>query len=135
MANTIVGLAEAETLTPQSRTRSSSKSMLRTPSGLVAVVMIIAILVLAVIAPYIWGEKAGAVNSDAALQGVSSAHFAGTDNLGRDLFARILVATRKSVELALLATLISVVAGLLLGTAPAIVGQRLARFVAGAINI
>ena len=45
-------------------------------------------------------------------------HWAGTDNLGRDIFYRVLVATRLSVELALAATAIAVVVGLLLGTAP-----------------
>ena len=44
-------------------------------------------------------------------------HWAGTDNLGRDIFFRVLVATRLSVELALAATAIAVVAGLLLGAA------------------
>ena len=39
-------------------------------------------------------------------------HWAGTDNLGRDIFYRVLVATRLSVVLALAATAIAVVVGL-----------------------
>ena len=51
-------------------------------------------------------------------------HWAGTDNLGRDIFYRVLVATRLSVVLALLATAIAVVVGLVLGTAPFLLGRR-----------
>ena len=45
-----------------------------------------------------------AIDTTSILRGPSAAHWAGTDNLGRDIFFRVLVATRLSVELALLAT-------------------------------
>ncbi len=60
---------------------------------------------------------ASTVHTDQILQGTSSRHWAGTDNLGRDMFYRVLVATRLSVELALLATLIAVGAGMPAGHA------------------
>ena len=47
----------------------------------------------------------------------SAEHWAGTDNLGRDIFYRVLVASRLSIVLALIATVIAVVVGLLLGSA------------------
>ncbi len=47
----------------------------------------------------------------------------------------MLVATRLSVELALLATAIGVVLGLLLGATPALVGRRAGRLVGAAVNI
>src|SRR5262245_35745230 len=59
----------------------------------------------------------------------------GTDNLGRDIFFRVLVATRRSVELALIATAIGVVTGLLLGAAPLLLGARAGRWVTAIVNI
>jgi len=109
--------------------------VLRTPVGLGAGLLLALVLVLAVIAPPLWGDRANAVDTEHILQGPSGAHWAGTDNLGRDLFYRVLVATRLSVELALLATLIAVVAGLLLGTAPLLLGRRSSRFVGAVVNV
>src|SRR4051794_14817584 len=110
-------------------------SVLRTPVGLSAGLLLAVVLVVAVVAPALWGDRAAAVDTDHILQGPSAAHWAGTDNLGRDLFYRVLVATRLSVELALLATAIAVVAGLVLGTAPLLLGRRSGRFVSAVVNV
>jgi peptide/nickel transport system permease protein len=108
---------------------------LRSPLGITAAVLLVAVLVLAVVAPLIWQGRADAVQSAEILQGPSSAHPVGTDLLGRDIFARVLVATRLSVGLALLATAIGVTTGLLLGTAPVLLGRRAGRWIGALINI
>jgi oligopeptide/dipeptide ABC transporter ATP-binding protein len=110
-------------------------AVLRTPVGGCASLGLLAVLVLAVIGPMLWSASANQTDVAAMLRGPSGQHWAGTDNLGRDIVARVLVATRLSVELALLATVISVVAGILLGTAGVIVGRRAARLVAAIVNI
>ena len=69
------------------------------------------------------------------LAGPSAEHWAGTDNLGRDIFSRTLVATRLSVELALAATAIAVVVGLLLGTASYPARPPVGRLVSAGVNI
>ena len=85
--------------------------VLRTPLGLTAAVLVVALLLLALLAPVLWTDRADAVDTDDILAGPSAEHWAGTDNLGRDIFYRVLVATRLSVELALAATVIGVVVG------------------------
>ena len=110
-------------------------SVLRTPLGLAATGLTVAVLVLAVVAPILWTDDANAVDTANILAGPSSDHWAGTDNLGRDIFFRTLVATRLSVELALVATVIAVVVGLVLGTAPFLLGRRSGRVVTAGINI
>ena len=50
--------------------------------------------------------------------GPSAEHWFGTDNLGRDILARVLVATRLSLGLALTATAIGLVVGVILGAMP-----------------
>jgi oligopeptide/dipeptide ABC transporter ATP-binding protein len=110
-------------------------SVLRTPLGLAATVLTVGVLVLAVVAPILWSDEADAVDTGNILAGPSADHWAGTDNLGRDIFFRTLVATRLSVELALAATVIAVVVGLVLGTAAFLLGRRSGRLVNAGINI
>ncbi|MDF1603812.1 dipeptide/oligopeptide/nickel ABC transporter permease/ATP-binding protein [Nocardioides sp. YIM 152315] len=110
-------------------------SVLRTPLGLTASVLSAGVLVLAVLAPILWTDDANAVDTGNILAGPSADHWAGTDNLGRDIFYRTLVATRLSVELALAATAVAVVVGLLLGTASFLLGRRIGRLVNAAVNI
>ena len=110
-------------------------AVLRTPVGAVAGLGIVLVVLLAIFAPILWSQEANTPHVADLLQGPSSEHWVGTDNLGRDIFYRVLVATRLSVELALLATLIAVVAGLLLGTAGVVLGRRADRFLAATVNI
>jgi peptide/nickel transport system permease protein len=110
-------------------------AVLRTPVGAAAGLLLAAVLGLAIVAPLLWTDRANAVDTDHILEGASSAHWVGTDNLGRDLFYRVLVASRLSIELALLATSITVIVGLLLGTASVLVGQRAGRLVTAVVNI
>jgi oligopeptide/dipeptide ABC transporter ATP-binding protein len=113
----------------------SSRGVLRTPLGAGASLLTVAVLALAVLAPLLWGDSAESVDTDNILAGPSGEHWAGTDNLGRDILARTLVATRLSVELALLATAIALAVGLVLGAAPYLLGRRSGRLLSGAVNI
>jgi peptide/nickel transport system permease protein len=117
--------------------RSSGKwiRVLRTPLGATAAVAVLALAVLAVVAPLVWGTAAETVDTSALRAGPSSEHLLGADALGRDVLARVLVATRTSVGLALLATAIGVSVGILFGSLPAVLGQRAGRFVVAVVNI
>jgi len=96
---------------------------LRTPLGAAAAILLAVVLLTAVFAPILWGEQAAVVDTDDILAGPSPEHPIGTDGLGRDLLLRVLVATRLSVSLALVATLVAVTAGLVLGVAPLLLGR------------
>ncbi|MEV4223067.1 dipeptide/oligopeptide/nickel ABC transporter permease/ATP-binding protein [Nonomuraea sp. NPDC049725] len=108
--------------------------MFRTPAAVAGAVLVAAMVVLAVIGPPIWGEAAEHIDAGAILQGSSAAHPLGTDNLGRDLLARVLVAGRYSLLLALAAALIGATAGIVLGALPSVLPARPARLVTGAVN-
>ena len=49
------------------------------------------------------------------LQGMSGAHWFGTDTLGRDVFARVIAGSREIMIVALLATLLGVIGGTVVG--------------------
>jgi len=117
------------------RRREKWLALTRTPVGAVSTVLVLAVLALAILGPVLWGHRASVVDTDAISRGPSDTHWMGTDGLGRDIFYRVLVATRLSVELALLATAIGVVAGTVLGTAPSVLPRWAGRLVAAIVNI
>ncbi|MEU9095853.1 dipeptide/oligopeptide/nickel ABC transporter permease/ATP-binding protein [Streptomyces sp. NPDC048428] len=81
------------------------------------------IALLGIVAPFLWQEEATGLSGAARAHG-SGEHWLGTDALGRDVLARTLVATRLTLEMALAATAIASVAGILLGTVVWVSGRR-----------
>ncbi|MEV4189332.1 peptide ABC transporter ATP-binding protein, partial [Streptosporangium canum] len=110
------------------------RHLLRTPAGLAGTTLVALMVILAIVGPPIWGAEAERIDPAAILQGASAAHPLGTDNLGRDILARVLVAGRLSLFLALLATLIGAIGGTVLGALPSVLPRRAARLVTGTVN-
>jgi peptide/nickel transport system permease protein len=108
---------------------------LRTPVGIAASVGLVVIILLAVFAPVLWSDDAAKLDLLHASQGASRAHPLGTDALGRDILYRLLVATRLTVSLAVLAAGLGALIGIPLGAVPALVGGRIGRLVSGFINL
>jgi oligopeptide/dipeptide ABC transporter ATP-binding protein len=107
----------------------------RTPVGVAAALLMGLVLILVIIAPFVWGERAESIDTTRMLAGPSPEHWAGTDALGRDLVARVLVATRLSVMLALAATVVAVGVGLALGAGPMLLGRPIGSIITGAVNV
>ncbi|WP_030912336.1 dipeptide/oligopeptide/nickel ABC transporter permease/ATP-binding protein [Streptosporangium amethystogenes] len=104
------------------------------PAGLAGLLLVTAFVVLAVIGPPLWATDAARIDAAKILQGTSPGHPLGTDTLGRDILARVLVAGRLSLLLAVAATLIGTVVGIPLGALPAVLPRRAGRFVVGLIG-
>jgi peptide/nickel transport system permease protein len=81
------------------------------------------ILAAALLAPVIARHPPGALDPLHQLQGPSSAHWFGTDELGRDLFSRVLEGGRLTLTIMVAATAISLVLGLLWGALGAQYGR------------
>ena len=104
----------------QSRWRDQMKEIWRrykknkaAVAGLVLLIIIVAIALFAdLIVPY--SKCVEQVGAD-RLQWPSLAHFFGTDELGRDLFARVVHGSRYSLSIGSLTSLIALVAGAILG--------------------
>ena len=80
-------------------------------SALVILLIILAAVLAPVLAPYGEAEQ-DLLNR---LAPPSAAHWLGTDELGRDVFSRILYGSRMSLVIGILPTIISMVVGILLG--------------------
>ncbi|KUF07936.1 dipeptide/oligopeptide/nickel ABC transporter permease/ATP-binding protein [Leucobacter sp. G161] len=108
---------------------------LRSPLGIVAAVSFAALAFLAIFAPIIWGQQAAVTNTSMISQPSSAEHIFGTDGSGRDILLRTLVATRLSVVMALSATAVGIVCGVLLGLLPLVLGGTPGRWLVAGINI
>jgi oligopeptide/dipeptide ABC transporter ATP-binding protein len=106
----------------------------RRPLAAAAAIVLLALVVLAIIAPILWQDGSERSNILDASQTASGKHLFGTDQLGRDLFLRSLVATRLSLLLAVTAAAIGMVIGIPLGILPSVLGGPLRRLVAGFIS-
>lgn len=88
----------------------------RSIKGLIGICLVTLILLIGIFAPMLIApEAATRMNMTARLHPPSTEFLFGTDQLGRDLFARVMLGTRTSLEIALTAVLMSVVIGLPLG--------------------
>jgi oligopeptide/dipeptide ABC transporter ATP-binding protein len=100
------------------------RAFLHSPGGLIGGGVFLALVVLAIIGPSIWGNEASTTNLAQAYQTSSAAHPLGTDSLGRDILARTLSATRLTLELGAAAAAISAIVGFGIGTLVAAMGPR-----------
>jgi len=88
---------------------------LRSPS-FIAGAAITALFILVALVSFVWTPYSYAAQDiPHKLQGLSAAHWFGTDQYGRDVFSQILVGARTSLAVALIAVGVGVVIGLPLG--------------------
>ena len=86
------------------------------PITFFAFLMLFFFLITAIFGPYLVPYDPLETNTKIALQPPSINHLFGTDNLGRDVFSRVIVATRLDLTISVLAVLISFIIGSVLGT-------------------
>jgi oligopeptide/dipeptide ABC transporter ATP-binding protein len=109
---------------PISRRKVFARAFFGSPTGVFGLVIVGLIALLAVIAPMVLNHYATTDNFSATSRGPSWSHLIGTDPLGRDLMARLLVAARLSLEVALAASVIALALGIAVGAAVSLVGPR-----------
>ncbi|EKD41723.1 MAG: hypothetical protein ACD_73C00559G0003, partial [uncultured bacterium] len=74
---------------------------------IISVLYLLTLLTLAMLPRLITSYEANFTNSDSLLQTPNASHLLGTDELGRDLLARILQGAKYSLGITLMATVIS----------------------------
>lgn len=88
---------------------------LRDPGGVFGVVVVGALILIALLAPLIARADPYEIGADFPLARPSGAHFFGTDDLGRDVFARVLFGARISLTVSLGAAFGALIIALPLG--------------------
>ncbi|WP_339318190.1 ABC transporter permease [Paenibacillus sp. FSL R10-2734] len=99
----------------RSKMTSGLKRIWNTPSFLVGLIMFAALILLTVFIPYISPYDPSEQNLSAFLQPPSAEHWLGTDQLGRDLFTRLIYAARTDLKIMVLAEIIPFCTGVFLG--------------------
>ena len=87
------------------------------PLGLLGLVLVIIIVLSALFASVLAPYDPIALNILDRLQGPSLAHLLGTDQLGRDLFSRVLFGGQVALKVALVSISVALIVGILLGMA------------------
>ena len=105
------------------------------PVTTIAAIGLFAVILLAVFAPWIVPYNPIASDVPQALQPPNAAHWAGTDQLGRDIFSRILIAARLDLFIAVVAVGLSFVTGAVIGGYCGYKGGRLDRWVGRIVDV
>jgi peptide/nickel transport system permease protein len=88
---------------------------LRNPTLMFGLIVIVAMLVMAVCAPILTSEDPIKLQLGSRLRAPSAAHWLGTDDLGRDILARVMYGSRTSLWIGLVVVLVAGTLGFTLG--------------------
>ncbi len=102
------------------------RELLRQPGVALPALLLMLILLLAIVGPWFAPQAFDAIDFEADWgRGPSLAHPFGTDELGRDLFARVCVGGRLSLAVGLVSTLVALLIGIAWGAVAGYLGGRI----------
>lgn len=101
----------------------------RNPLATAGVVLVVIFVLFAIFAPWIAPQDPARIDLAARLSGPSSAHWFGTDELGRDILSRIIFGARISMLVGASVVVGSLLLGLIVGSVAGYYGGRVDRFV------
>lgn len=96
----------------------------KSPLTVIGGVIILLMLGLMIFAPWLVPQDPNAINLAERLQAPGAGHWFGTDEVGRDLFSRVLIGTQQSVAAGLAVVLLAGGSGSLLGCLSGIMGGK-----------
>lgn len=100
---------------PQSQWQIAWRYLRRNPLALFGLYGLLALILVALAAPILTLIDPNEMDYESVLSAPSGAHIFGTDDLGRDIFSRVLWGGRESLRVGLLAVAIAVVGGTIVG--------------------
>lgn len=104
--------------------KSFFKKLADEPLGMFGFAVLLLLVIVAILAPWIAPYSATSQNLSQALQPPSFAHWAGTDEFGRDILSRLIYGTRITIQTVLAVSLIVGPIGLLIGIVAGFVGDE-----------
>ncbi len=110
---------------PESRLKSMWDAFVKNKAAVFGLCIIVVLVVIAIIGPFITPYDPNKQIMGDAYQTPSAKHWFGTDNLGRDIFSRIIVGTRISLFVGIAAVAFSLVIGTVVGSVAGYFGGRL----------
>ncbi|MBT4526215.1 MAG: ABC transporter permease [Deltaproteobacteria bacterium] len=104
-----------KTLKERSATRNLVSHLMKDRLAVIGLILVILITSSAILAPLIVPHNPNKINVRHRLKGPSAENWLGTDQLGRDVFSRVIVGSRIALQVALVSITIAGSCGLLLG--------------------
>jgi peptide/nickel transport system permease protein len=95
--------------------RSAWNVVRRHPTAIIGAVLLLAMVAMAVFAPYLWTVDPQKVSPIFRLREPSQRFWFGTDLLGRDVYSRVVYGTRVSLTVGIGVAIVATAAGLLIG--------------------
>jgi oligopeptide transport system permease protein len=111
----------------RSLTQDATRRLMRNKAAVVSIFVVLLIVAAAIVGPYLlpWGYSEVDWSSIRKPPNFDKGHFAGTDQNGRDMLARIMQGTQMSLIVAATATSVSVVIGVIYGAVAGYFGGRI----------
>jgi peptide/nickel transport system permease protein len=113
----------------------AAHALVRNPVSTVALAFISVLIVAAAVAPWSVPYDPNAVDLNGVLRAPSVQHIFGTDQVGRDVFSRVMIAARVDLAIAFAAVLLSFAVGTCIGGAAALFGGFVDRLVGRASDV
>ena len=136
-ASALAGLGGPGSKKPRSLWNDAWNQFRKHKLALVGMMTLFVLIILTFLGPLFWGQTP--IDFIISLQGPSLSHPMGTDDLGRDLMARVFWGGRVSISVGIVAVLISITVGTLIGSAAGFYGgfidSALMRFTDMAISL
>jgi oligopeptide transport system permease protein len=102
------------------------RRLFRNKAAVASMIVLALLVVAAVVGPHLTAYTYDEINKDDVWLGpLQNGHLIGTDSLGRDLLARLLMGLRVSLAIGLIATFVSLVIGVAWGAVAGFAGGRL----------
>ena len=115
-----------ETKKSQSQFMDTFKRLCRNKTAVIGLIIVIALALIALLSPvfYDYDSQIIKTNYSAALQGPSAEHWFGTDEMGRDIFNRVMYGSTTSLSIGLVTVIVALSGGLLLGATAGYYGGK-----------
>lgn len=108
---------------PESFGAQARRRFFRNKLAILGIVAITLMILLAIVGPWLRPYGFEERNITARLEGPSSAHWFGTDNIGRDLFVRATRGARTSLQIAFTTAVIATFVGVIIGAIAGYMGR------------
>jgi peptide/nickel transport system permease protein len=105
------------------------------PAGLVGLLIVLGVVLVAALAPWIATHDPSTQEIASRLQGPSSNHWLGTDQLGRDTFSRLVHGSRIALRVALPAVGLALLLGMIIGVVAGYAGGAVDRLAVMVLDV
>lgn len=111
------------------------KKIIKNKLAVFSLLFLFFILNISIFAPYITYYERDTLNLEKINSPPSAKHWLGTDDLGRDVYTRLIYGSRASLSVGILSTIISLIIGLLLGCLSGFFGGKTDRIIMTIVDV